>query len=96
MADTSHEEKDHPPLSHPPQTHITVNGDAVFEGSFNANRESLTPQIQPSPKEESLLRHFIKNPEKVRDWAIIIFIIYALIKGMGLKEILELIKGVKP
>ena len=87
------EERDHPPISHP-QTNITVNGDANFDGSFNANRQSLNP-VTP-PKEESLLRFYIKNPEKVRDWAIIIFIVYALSKGMGLKEILELIKGVKP
>lgn len=76
-----------------PKHHITVKGNANFSNanfssSFSATKESSPVQTQ----KESLVRFYLRNPDKLRDFVLILFLLYSMLKGADLKSVLELIR----
>jgi hypothetical protein len=77
-----------------PRHHITVKGNANFSNANFSSAFSATKDSSPVQAEkESLVRFYMKNPDKLRDMMIILFLIYSMLKGTDLKSMMELIKG---
>jgi hypothetical protein len=70
-------------------TNINVHGDANFMGSFVENERAL----QRDTEKESLFRYYLKNPAKIRDWLIIIYVLYSIAKGESLGELAKSLIG---
>jgi len=76
-----------------PKHHITVKGNANFSNANFSSSFSATKDSSPVQTEkESLVRFYMKNPDKLRDVIIIIFLIYSMAKGSDLKSVLDLMK----
>ena len=79
------------PSPHSGLNTFNINGDANFGNNFENNKNSLAP-----PKGDPLWKHYLKNPDKLRDLAIVIFFAWAILTGgVSVKDLIDMAKGGK-